>query len=277
MARADLIDDYTARLGLLLRWRPDADDVIAETEDHLRTAVERLVRAGTEPNEAQRLTLERFGSSDLVARSFATTLSGGVRLPTRFTRAAGHIAIAAALIWVIVGATAVFGQTELLLAWSELRNTVWSALACLAVVATSIALVGLSVRAGAARRPVSQVAIGLMGLSVGLFAVFSWFWPFGGSVLGAAAAIVIQLARAARLPLPRSAWLLVTAFLLGFVAFAIADVLRLGPLDRYGDYPVAALFGIGFSAALVAAPLVVLGNWLRAEEPTDTPPAVATR
>ncbi len=91
----DLIDGYLMELRRALRWRADLDDVCAEVEDHLRENAERLVATGVAPAEAQRRTLECFGDLGMVARSFAATPSGGLAVPTTFTRRSGRIAVGA--------------------------------------------------------------------------------------------------------------------------------------------------------------------------------------
>ena len=103
MAEPDLIEAYLIDLHRCLRFRHDADDVVAEAEDHVREAVERLCRSGADPIAAQRITLERFGDPVVVARALSVTAHGGIAMPTAFTRAAGTAALASALAWVLAG------------------------------------------------------------------------------------------------------------------------------------------------------------------------------
>src|SRR5262245_37733318 len=119
MAEHDLIDGYRSALLRRLRFKSNVDEIADEVEDHLRSAVERLVRLGNDRDTAQRITLARFGDPVLVARSFATTTTGGLCMPTRFTRTAGYIAIAAAIAWMAAGAFSVFGQTSMVTEFSE--------------------------------------------------------------------------------------------------------------------------------------------------------------
>ena len=42
MPEPDLIDSYLGELRRSLRTRPDVDDVVAEVQDHLREAADRL-------------------------------------------------------------------------------------------------------------------------------------------------------------------------------------------------------------------------------------------
>lgn len=74
-----LIDDYLTRLLRELRLGPAMTRrVLAETEDHLREAVERERAAGREDEAAARRAIARFGSPRLVARRFAA--EQGIRL-----------------------------------------------------------------------------------------------------------------------------------------------------------------------------------------------------
>ena len=101
MADHDLIDTYLDHLAQHLRWRNDSEDLLAEAGDHLHTAVERSVAAGTDLTLAQEQTLERFGQPDLVATAFATTNRGAVAVPTYFTKQAGIIAMISASLWIV--------------------------------------------------------------------------------------------------------------------------------------------------------------------------------
>ena len=269
MAEHDLIDSYRAALRRRLpRWS-HVDDVIDEVEDHLRSAVERLVRLGNDPDAAQRLTLERFGDPSIVARAFLTTPTGGLRMPTRFTRASGYIAIAAALAWIAAAAFTVFGQTSLVTEFSEVKYFAWAALILFAASATLIAFIGLLRRAGAASGARAWIPTAPLVASVFVLVAFAWFWPAGGTLLSLGSLIVVLRARAAALPLDASSWLLVLAFPAGTGLFLALRYLQVGPVDEYGDYPLGFVFGILLAALLFAAALARLGRWLTREEPFD--------
>jgi hypothetical protein len=275
VADADLIDEYGSRLGRLLRWRPDADDVVAETIDHLRSAVEHLMHDGADPVQAQRLTLERFGDVAVVARSFAVTAAGGLRVPTRFTRACGYAALAAAVAWLAASVAAIFGHSELL-GWSAAGYYTWSAVTGLAAAGSLAALAGSLRRAGAGRGMWSRGAVALAGVGVAALAALPWLWPLGGGLWAAASVVAAGYLRAARLPVPWPAWLAPAAFPAGFACFAALACLHAGPIDSYGDYQVASLAGFAAGALLLALSLAALGSWLRREAPADLPePAAA--
>lgn len=65
----DPIDDYCRALRHELGTMPEAGDVVAEIEDHLRETTTMLVVAGTPDAEAARQAVDRCGRPGLVARS----------------------------------------------------------------------------------------------------------------------------------------------------------------------------------------------------------------
>ncbi|HWW53129.1 MAG TPA: permease prefix domain 1-containing protein [Acidimicrobiales bacterium] len=68
----DPIEEYLDRLFTQLRGRAaDVRRILAETEGHLRDAVDAGVASGLTSNEAERQALERFGPPSTVARRFA--------------------------------------------------------------------------------------------------------------------------------------------------------------------------------------------------------------
>ena len=92
MAEHTLITGYVNKLRSAVTWRQDLDDVIAELEDHLYSAVERLEARGTDALSAQRATLERFGDTNDVIAAFASNSRGGIAVPTKSTQSAGTAA-----------------------------------------------------------------------------------------------------------------------------------------------------------------------------------------
>jgi hypothetical protein len=96
-----LIAAYLTELRYSVARLPDADDIVAEAEDHLLEAVERL-SDGRTPHEAEAEALARFGSASLVARICITESKRGAAVPTTRTRHAG-LALLAAPILALVG------------------------------------------------------------------------------------------------------------------------------------------------------------------------------
>jgi hypothetical protein len=85
MAQPQLIDRYLAALQDNLGQAPDAGDILAEVEDHLRETATRYRHDGLDPQGAEARALEAFGSPRLVARAFADA-SGtrGLAMPALF-------------------------------------------------------------------------------------------------------------------------------------------------------------------------------------------------
>jgi hypothetical protein len=269
MAEPDLIGDYRSALRRRLTGRSNVDDIVDEVEDHLRSAVEKLVRLGNDPDTAQRLTLERFGDPVLVAHAFATTASGGLSMPTRFTRTAGYVAIVAAVAWIAAGAFTVIGQTSLVTEFSELKYFAWASLILVAAIATLVAFLGLLRRAGTAGDWPARFATLILAAGVFTIVAFAWFWPAGAALLTLGSLLVVRRARAAALPLDAWSWLLVLAFPVGIGLFLGLWLLRTGPVDEYGNYPLAFVSGTIVGAVLFAVALARVGRWLAREVPLD--------
>lgn len=104
MDESRLIDAYLGELRHSVAKLPGADDIVAESADHLLTSVECLVRGGLDRSDAETEALARYGSAALVARVFAEEAKRGSAVSTSLTRRSGIAAMAAV---VLVGA----GQT----------------------------------------------------------------------------------------------------------------------------------------------------------------------
>jgi hypothetical protein len=97
VAEPGVIEAYLTELRFSLgRFdEAEADDIVAEAEDHLRTAVERLVATGVPTGDAEMQVLARFGSAQLLATVFAEEAKRGSAVSTTHTRRAGVAAMAA--------------------------------------------------------------------------------------------------------------------------------------------------------------------------------------
>lgn len=65
----DPIDRYLAALAEKLAGQRDADDLVAEMEDHLRESTEHLIQDGRSLEDAQRAAIRRFGDPDLISHA----------------------------------------------------------------------------------------------------------------------------------------------------------------------------------------------------------------
>ena len=264
MAEPDLIEAYLIHLHGCLRFRRDADDVVAEAEDHVREAVERLCRSGADPITAQRITLERFGDPTVVARALSVTAHGGIAMPTPFTRAAGTAALASALAWALAAVALAFGGLQ---GMGENLYLVFLIPVVIAAATTAVALAGLLSRAGG-RRDFGTIVGLVLAFSAAAMMVLAWAWLVWTMLIAAAALIAVLKARSAVVGAGSTDWLLVVAWPAALATFLIADRMRLGDVDTYGDYPGASLAGFLVGTVLFVGGLVPLGRWLRSEEVT---------
>src|SRR4029450_4452794 len=88
VAGDDLIGAYLRELRASVGHLRDADDMVAEAEDHLRETAERL-RDGRTEAEAAAEAIARVGSATYVARVCTTEAKRGAAVPTRRTCFAG--------------------------------------------------------------------------------------------------------------------------------------------------------------------------------------------
>jgi len=270
MAQHGVIDAYVARLRASLRWRPDAEDLADEAEDHLRETAARLVREGLDPDEAAARAVARFGDSTQIAHAFATTPSGGTAMPTSVTRTCGTVGVAAALCWLLAALVPVVGLTERF-TWSDLAvYLAFMALAALAAAMTTVVVTGLLVRSGGLGGVVAAaVLLGALAATLSVLGV-TWAWPIGGLVFAATFAGLVWRLRSTHTRSAATDWLAVAAWPVGVVVFVALTRLEVGPLDEYGDRPVAYAVGFATGALLFAAALLGLGTWARSEVPADT-------
>lgn len=102
MAEPGLIAAYLTELRFSVSRLPDADDIVAEADDHLHTVAERLVSTtGCSPVDAEAQALARFGSASLVARLHVEEAKRGGAVSTRTSRRAGVAAMAAPVVFAV--------------------------------------------------------------------------------------------------------------------------------------------------------------------------------
>ena len=86
-----------------------------------------------------------------------------------------------------------------------------------------------------------------------------------------ACAIALGRMRAAGVPTRPLDWALLAAWPVSLGLWVLVDLLQLGPLDSYGEYPAAAAVGIATLGVLMAVGLFSVGRRLAAEVPADLP------
>ncbi len=273
MARYALIDGYLEAMRDGLSWRRDLDDVVSEMEDHLYSTVEHICSSGKQPADAQRIALDRFGDPTTVATVYASTNTGGLAMPTEFTRRAGTAAIIAA------GLLTLFGMywiiwSELLeprFEWETTGSIVYMVMSFLGLTGAfalmTVTTVAIIQRTGT-RGFFAIGAITLMGLgavaTLGAWFIGGWML-FGG--LGALTGSIMLLRSGVA---PNGPSLLYGLGLLaGLCVFVVLSTLEFGGVDQWGDYPVANEIGVGIGCFLTAVGLAGVGRWLHSEEPAD--------
>jgi hypothetical protein len=261
-----LIDGYLDAFRTQVRWRRDADDLVAEVEDHLYSTVERFQARGTDGQLAQRQTLERFGDPDLLAEAFASTPRGGIAMPTKFTVRAGTAAVVAAVLWAAAALAATVGH---LLETDDLPPyLVFAGLVVGAGAMTLMTTAGLRERHGGLGK------LGLAGLiiqaaGVGLSLIATWAVPAWMGLQGAGMLFVALALWPMRIAPRPATGAYGSGMLVGSAAFFVLNAFEVGAPDVYGDHPLASLIGGIIGIAITVAGLLGLGLWLRAEQPAE--------
>lgn len=93
MAEARLIAAYLDELHHDVRRLVDADEIVAEVEDHLLEARDAFERQGLDPLQAELQALAQFGTPSLVSRALIVESRKGAAVATTFTRRAGLAAL----------------------------------------------------------------------------------------------------------------------------------------------------------------------------------------
>lgn len=264
MAGYQMIDAYLIELRRRLFWSPDVDDAMAEAEDHLLCAVESLIESGAGRDEAQHAVLSRFGPTTTVAAAHAATSSGGVAMPTKFTRLAGIAAIASAVMWSITAAiwlvghfVGTDGQAEVVVALLAFATLVAAA------GSTTLVVVGLRLRHGGLG-PLGDVGLALIGL--GLVATLLFWFVMGWGMLLALGMLLVAIAVYTRNIAPNTATIAFgAAWTIGVIAWSVLRVLEVGTRDRWGDFPIVSPIAIAVGVAVLVPGLIGLGRWLSTE------------
>ncbi len=278
MAGQDLILGYLAQVRDVLGVRRDAEEILAELEDHLRSSVERRMNNGLDEVTAQTESLYVIGEAGMVARELCRTHGQGVALPSRLSRGGGIAALTAAAL-ILMSTLPLYVWVQVRLAGSNDVTAYWmyAAVVFCSTIASLIALSATLARAGSGASPGAVALTGMAGFGVILTALFTWgsfatlaliCLPFG-----------VALVRLARItPVPPWVWVQVAAWPVTLAVFvALDEVTGLGPPDEYGDYPWSWFVGGTLFAVLWAIGQGALGRLLVAERRVDpaTPTMVA--
>ena len=276
MADHDLIEAYLAELRGSLTWRRDEDELVEEISDHLHEASERLLRNGIELHAAQEQTLAQFGDPVVVARAFATTSSGGLAMPTQFTRTAGSTARVAAAFWVLMALCGTVGGTELIFDGQLAPYILWAVVGGIAGILSVVSLAGLLVRCGGLRGAMPAATLAIAAVAAVMLGITTWAWVAWTALLAIATGLTVWRLHASGTRSQPGDWLAVAAWPIGIAVFLLLTQIGLGPVDYYGDYPVANAAGLTVGALLFALGLGRLGRWLRSEEPVEASSPMAS-
>jgi hypothetical protein len=255
--------------------------VIAEIEDHLISATESFEARGSDRVNAQQRTLDEFGDPKVLAVAFASTPTGGIAVPSTFTKSAGVFAIVSAVAWIIglVAIAIAAGLPEAtgvdpdqFVANSQTIFFIIGATSLLAAgVLMFVTMIGLYRRHG------SLGIFGIGGLGVtGLGVVtllIAWAFPLWMTLIGLGVLLfAISLLR--RDVSPRL-WTVVWGggMAVGAITWYVLRWLEVGDRDQWGDYPLAVAFALPIGVVIMAIGLIGIGRWLRSEEPVELTPS----
>ena len=265
----DPIALYLDALRHSLRNQSDADELVAEAEDHLREATTRRSLAGEDEARAQELVLRDFGDSSLVARALVRSRLHKVPQATALTRAAGVAGRWAGVGWLAALAANLYQISAN--PWLQENYVQFQLICALCTSLTLVLVIGLLARAGALGTVSSAVAMlfGLVALAGNT--TVTWMWPLTNAALALALWIAVLECRRAGHPLGSGeAHVVALVWPLAFAVALLGRYAQLGPVDAWGEYsmlydwafPVAAaLFGVGcwlVGSRLASEPLPVL-------------------
>lgn len=255
-----------------IRWCSNLDDLVGEMEDHLYSTVEGMLATGTDPDTAQRATLDRFGEPKFLAALYASTHSGGMAVPTTTTIRAGTLALTSAAFWLISTGVVSLG---LLADRSGNGDDPWLAVYLLLAMGVGVAgvlsvfvLVALGKRHGGFGTP-GMIGLVLATVGVVVSIGITWASPLWMGVLGLGY-LTFGTSMYRRDIAPRiGSVLLSVGMLIGTAAFFVVDAAELGWKDSYGDYPLAWIISQMTGFILTGIAFAILGRWLRSESPVN--------
>ncbi len=281
MADYALIDGYLESMRSSIRWRRDLDDVIAEIEDHLISATERFEARGSDCVNAQQRTLDEFGDPKVLAVAFASTPTGGIAVPTTFTKSAGAFAIVSAVAW-IIGLVAVAISAglpdstgvdpEQFVANGQTIFFIIGATSLLAAgVLMFVAMIGLYQRHGSLGL-LGIAGLGITGLGV-VTLLIAWAFALWMTLIGVG--VLLFAISLLRRDLSPRLWTVIwgAGMAVGAITWYVLRSLEVGDRDQWGDYPLAVAFALPVGVVIMAVGLAGIGRWLRSEEPIDLTPS----
>lgn len=262
----DLIDRYVADLRHQLRWRRDADDLAAEAADHLRTGAQALHAGGEDPERAQELALASFGSVEQVAQAHLRGPDGRLAVATESTKRTGRLLRWMALSWIAV---AVFGVGLMdgggVFSWaSDAPYVLFVGVLQLGLgtlVVLGFALVDRHAGLGRA----GSIAVAALVFCV-LLSIVAWALPFWMTILGLTTTLLTVLLVRRNVVARGPVVLLALAAPAGLLTFVVLRAAEVGPVDEWGDHPVAGGVSVIVVSVLLAAAVRLIGTQLASED-----------
>lgn len=275
MAEHILIDDYLGQLGREVGRMRHAEDIITEVADHLLEAVAMHAQRGLDHVAAQRQALLEFGEPELVGTAFASTGSGGIAVPTQFTRRAGIALIVSSVLWLagLAGLyiSDVLDRTRPWEGSPQIAYGIGANTMTIAAILLVIGVAGLNRRHGGELGTLGRIAF-WVGLPTAFLAQAPWAWGLWSAGL-AIVGLTLAVALASAGLVPRTAAWMIGAGAAGVPAALWAFNLAEPEIEFGGGLPTA-IAAIGLAVLCVG--LAQVGGWLRSETPVDDPSHMAT-
>ncbi len=267
MADYALIDNYLDVVTHHLSHRPDHDNLRDELADHLLESTDRAREQGMDGDSAQRQTLERFGDPSTVAALLAEVPTKGIDMIHTLGRAAGALALLAAVLWLVVILAGSFGLIHYLdNSWTQVEYLWQSIVQATAVAATSLALVGFTLRSVGRVDALAAIVIASCAFAFALSFAFAWAFLGWGTFLGVALAVTI-----ARMSQTASRSVRALLLVLAPLVLVIGSFVRLQLAVRDGQFTsldqsridLALFIAYAAVALVLAAGFALLGVHMR--------------
>ena len=176
----------------------------------------------------------------------------------------GTAGVGAGLLWIAVAALTIAARISENQsgAFDGTEEAIWGVMTVAIITAgllTLTEMVGIRHELGLEKAGV--VGIGLVGLGTAAGSV-AWAFPLWGGLMGIGM-LIFSLPMIRQGNAPRSAAVAFGFGMLGGIAlFILLDAIKLGPVDSYGDYPVAIEIGFVTMALVSAYGTILIGRWL---------------
>jgi hypothetical protein len=149
----------------------------------------------------------------------------------------------------------------------QVYYAIFSAALLAAGVLTVLTMIGVSRRSGGLGIA-GMIGLVIAGLGVAS-SILAWAIPMWMGLLGIGLLVFGGAALNNGTAPKRSTLLASSGFIIGVITFTILNLAKVGPVDSYGDRPVAWGIGGATGMIIVALGLIGWGQWLRSEEPAD--------